>query len=139
MPDGDTTKINEYSLTHTKPLEFYSYAQGTKNGNSRILVNGKTISLGQYSNGSKHKLWKFYYYNSDARAEREYNNGLVTSELFYTLNGDDPYTGTCIINYPDGSKDEVKIKNGLRNGRTTRYDKMGNEIERIKYKNGEEK
>ena len=81
--------------------------------------------------------WKYYYFTQNIIKEAEYNNDIQIKETFYDLNGK-LFTGEFeYLKKNEGINEIVKIKNGLRNGKTKYIDQKNNKtIKKENYKNG---
>jgi predicted adenine nucleotide alpha hydrolase (AANH) superfamily ATPase len=83
-------------------------------------------------------LWTFYYYDQNVKIEYNYSKNKQTNEKYLKLNGE-LYSGEFIYyDNENGVKEERKIKDGLRNGKTIYIDiKTKKTINKENYKNGE--
>lgn len=96
-----------------------------------ILVEGKLYKKDRVG------IWKFYYPDQNVRVEIEYSNNELLSENYFINGTNNLYKGEFIyIDNETGIKEVRKIKNGLRNGKTTYYNVEGNKIKTEKYKDG---
>lgn len=88
---------------------------------NRLSVEGY-----QYK-GVKNGEWKFYYYESNVYSVVQYKGeGQVYSEKYYKLNTNELFTGKFIDKYANGQKMvEIKISDGLRNGKSKYFDEKG--------------
>jgi antitoxin component YwqK of YwqJK toxin-antitoxin module len=102
------------------------------NNNNQLIVLGK-----QYKE-DRVGLWTFYYYDQNVKIESNYTKNVRMDEKYLTLNGE-LFTGEfTYIDDEKGVKEERKIKEGLRNGKTTYIDLETNKtINKENYINGE--
>lgn len=111
---------------------------GYKDGKFEVFNSeNKLVVTGNYFKEEANGLWTFYYYDQGVKIEYEYSENDKTNEKYYTLIGE-PFSGKFIYNdSKNETKEERKIKDGLRNGKTTFYDINTNKIlKKEKYKNG---
>jgi antitoxin component YwqK of YwqJK toxin-antitoxin module len=135
--NGDTTTIEHYNLTSTEDLDFYSYSSGEKHGESSTFVQNKLIESGKYVNDNKEGIWSSYYQPENVRIDQKFYYGNPSIETFYFFEGENLFSGVFILtNHEDGSREEIKVKDGLRNGKSVVFDKAGNVLEKKKYKDG---
>ncbi|MDR0606549.1 MAG: hypothetical protein LBG80_19940 [Bacteroidales bacterium] len=99
--------------------------------------NAQPLVTGNYHREDRIGLWTFYYYDQNVKIESNYEQNKQIDEEYFKLNGE-PYSGKFIYNDDDsGIKEIRKIKNGLRNGKTTYIDiKTNKTIKKENYKNG---
>lgn len=113
--------------------------KGYKYGDFKLFnSNNQPIVTGKYYKEDRIELWTYYYYDQKVKIESNFTKNEQTDEKYLTLNGE-PFSGEFVYNDDrNGIKEERKIKDGLRNGRTIYIDtktKKTNKKER--YKNGE--
>lgn len=96
------------------------------------------IVTGKYYKEDRIGLWVFYYYDQSVKIESNFTQDKRTDEKYITLNGE-LFSGVFVYNdYENGIKEERKIKDGLRNGKTVFIDTKTNKtIKKERYKNGE--
>lgn len=134
--------VDFFYLLGTGKLELendYKYSQIIKDGKYRILdENDRIIISGQFKNDLQEGLWQFYYFDQNVRAERNFINNKPQDEIYYNIEKGELYSGEFI--YTDNEKElkrEIKIKNGLRHGKTVYIDmKTGEVKKKEKYKKG---
>lgn len=126
----------------TFALSVSKYSDGTKgykDGDFKLInSNNQPFITGKYYKEDKIGLWTFYYYDQNVKIESNFAQDKQTDEKYLTLNGAS-FSGEFVY-YDDenGIKEERKIKDGLRNGRTTYIDtKTKKTIKKENYKNGE--
>ena len=100
-------------------------------------LDGKLISNGNYFSNVKTGNWDYYFYDQNVKATFSYDGyGVITSEYYYDLRRNEPFSDEFILKAEDGSYEERKIKDGVRNG-TTRYkDAEDKTIKKESYKDG---
>lgn len=98
----------------------------------------KPIVSGQYYKEERIGLWTFYYYEKNVKMELHFLKNKRFDEKYFNLNNE-LYSGTFTY-YDEGNgiKELRKIKDGLRDGKTSYFDiKTGHLIKKESYKNGE--
>jgi len=104
------------------------------------LANNQPLISGNYSMDKKSGAWTFYNYEHASKLVVEYENNQPLNEEYFTLAGTF-YTGE--FNFTDEEnkiKEERKIKNGVRNGKTVYMDLItGRIIKTINFKDGIQK
>lgn len=135
-------EINHYFFELIFALSVGKLSDGTtgyKDGEFKLFnFSNQPIITGKYYKENRIGLWTFYYYDQKVKIESNYTQDKQTDEKYLTLNGE-PFSGEFVY-YDDenGIKEERKIKNGLRNGKTTYIDtKTKKTIKKESYKNGE--
>ncbi len=113
--------------------------RGYKDGEYKLYnSNNQPIVLGNFYKEDRIGLWSFYYYDQNVKIDSNFSGEKHLDEKYFNLNGE-PYSGD--FEYFDrnkGVKEERKIKDGLRNGKTTYIDTKTNKtIKKESYKNGE--
>ena len=100
-------------------------------------LDGKIISTGNYTSNVKTGTWENYYYDQNVKATFTYDGyGQITNEYYFDLKRNEPFSDEFIFKAEDGTYEERKIKNGVRNG-TTRYkDANDKTIKKESYKDG---
>ncbi len=112
---------------------------GYKDGEFKLLnASNQPIATGKYYKEDRIGLWSFYYYDQNVKIESNFTQDKRTDEKYFTLNRD-LFSGEFIFNDEEnGIKEERKIKDGLRNGKTSYIDiKTNKTIKKESYKNGE--
>lgn len=116
-------------------------AKGHKDGEFKLFnSNNQPIVTGKYYKEDRIGLWTFYYYDQNIKIESNFTQDKRTDEKYLNLNGE-LFSGEFVyLNNDNGIKEERKIKNGLRNGKTVYIDtKTKKTIKKESYKNGEMK
>ncbi len=141
LPDGVSTR---WYYNGQKELQ-ENYKDGKKNGSSVRWDNqGRIIEEITFKNDSLHGLYTQYYENGNVKIEGCYFMGKYDSTwTYYDISGmkvgDGSYvkgSGTQKAYYPGGRiRLVVSYTNNKRNGYVISYDKQGNEIKRVLYKN----
>lgn len=111
---------------------------GYKDGEFKIFnSNNQPTVTGKYYKEDRVGLWTFYHYDQKVKIESNFQRNIPSNERYLTLAGE-LFSGKFIYNENEsGIKEERKIKNGLRNGRTIYIDTKTNKtIKRESYKNG---
>ena len=100
-------------------------------------LDGKIISTGNYTSNVKTGTWENYYYDQNVKATFTYDGyGHIITEYYFDLKRNEPFSDEFIFKAEDGTYEERKIKNGVRNG-TTRYkDANDKTIKKESYKDG---
>ena len=112
---------------------------GYKDGDFKYFnSDNQPIITGNYYKEDRIGLWTFYYYDQKVKIEANYSQDKRTDEKYSTLNGE-LFSGEFVYNDEEnGIKEERKIKDGLRNGKTIYIDtKTKKTIKKESYKNGE--
>lgn len=110
-----------------------------KDGEFKLFnPENQPIITGKYYKEDRIGLWTFYYYDQNLKIESNYAQNKPTDEKYLKLNGE-LYSGEFIFSdNENGIKEERKIKDGLRNGKTVYIDtKTKKTIKKESYKNGE--
>jgi hypothetical protein len=118
-----------------KSDEIEGYADGEYkmlNANNQPLVTGKLYKNDMIG------LWTFYYYDQNVKIESNYVSNQQMDEKYLKLNGE-LFSGEFVYyDNKNGIKEERKIKEGLRNGKTSYIDINTKKTTRKEnYKNGE--
>ncbi len=111
---------------------------GYKDGEFNLFnAQNQPIVTGIYYKENRIGLWTFYYYDQNVKILSNFTKDKKVDEKYYNLN-DELYSGK--FTYYDSEneiKEERRIKNGLRNGRTTYINSKTNKtIKKEKYKDG---
>lgn len=110
-----------------------------KDGDFKVFnSDNQPIVTGKYYKEDKVGLWTFYYYDQKVKIESNFTQDKRNDEKYFTLNGD-LFSGEFIYNDEEnGIREERKIKDGLRNGKTVYIDtKTKKTIKKESFKNGE--
>lgn len=107
--------------------------QCKKNGDFEIKNHdGKVIEKGQFNYDSYVGVWKFYDYSQNVIIQNNYSDN---TETFFNVDGQ-VFNGVY-RNERDGRIEEIRVKHGLRNGKTKIFSTSNNALLRTeKYKNG---
>lgn len=98
---------------------------------------GITLREGQFQKGHKTGVWKDFFYDQKVMRSIQYETDKKVSEQYYQLGSTQPFTGKFLTVIPnEGTQLIIKIKKGLRNGYTFKYDRQGKLIKKTKYKAG---
>lgn len=131
---------NWFEFTFTMSVGKYSDGTtGYKDGEFKLFNStNQPIVTGEYYKKDRIGLWTFYYYDQKVKIEANYSQDKPTDEKYFTLNGE-LFSGEFVyIDEENGIKEERKIKDGLRNGKTIYIDtKTKKTIKKESYKNGE--
>lgn len=114
--------------------EIEGYADGE---HKRFNANNQPIVTGKLHKKDMIGLWTFYYYDQNVKIQSNYAQSKQTDEKYLKLNGG-LYSGTFVhYDNENGIKEERKIKDGLRNGKTAYIDiETKKTINKENYKNG---
>lgn len=118
--------------------ELSNGTRGYKDGLFKMFNTGnQALITGTYLKENKTGLWTNYYYDQQIRIESNYEKNQKLDEKYFTLIGD-LFSGEFIfIDNENNLKEERKIKNGLRNGKTIFADLTTKKtIKKENYKNG---
>ena len=110
-----------------------------KDGDFKVFnSDNQPIVTGKYYKEDKVGIWTFFYYDQKVKIESNFSQDKRNDEKYLTLNGD-LFSGEFIYNDEEnGIKEERKIKDGLRNGKTIYIDTITKKtIKKESYKNGE--
>jgi len=112
----------------------YAYPDGEYlkyNSQSKLITSGKMNIDGKIG------VWLNYYYDQNLYKYSEYKHNELVSEKFFTLSGETFSGEFNLINNDINRKEVIKVKEGLRNGKSILYDNSsGKKLNVKKYKNG---
>lgn len=117
------------------------YSDGTrayKDGEFKSFnSDNQPIATGKYYKEDRTGLWTFFYYDQNVKVQSNLTQDKRIDEKYLTLN-DELFSGEFIYNDNEkGIKEVRKIKDGLRNSKTTYIDTTTNKtIKKESYKNG---
>ncbi len=111
-------------------------AQKIKNVNFIYGIKKLKLIEGEYSLDNKKGVWKYFYPVNNILVKSTYSNNKLTDEVFLIMDSLLPFSGTFSKITENDNSEEIKIKNGQRNGNTKIIDNNGNVISKIKYKKG---
>jgi antitoxin component YwqK of YwqJK toxin-antitoxin module len=119
-------------------IMWYLPYNGTLNGAAHLKVKGNDRSKGQYVNGKREGLWKYFFQEFKAESEVEYKDDEIISEKYTNVEKGEPFSGKITILNPNNSEKEVvKLKDGLRHGNTLFYiENEDKPIKKLNYKKG---
>lgn len=100
--------------------------------------NGNKILFGNLLKKNRIGVWNFNYPEQNVQIQVEYSNGEPGTEKYFVLNTTDLFNGTFVYNDTEtGLREERKIKDGLRNGKTVYIDiATGKTTKKEKYEDG---
>ena len=100
-------------------------------------INNEPLVEGTLFKGKKRDTWTNYYYDQKVKIENKYSNNEVVEELYLKLDGS-LFSGEFEnIDIEKNIKEVRKIKDGLRNGKTTFVNLETNKtINKENYKEG---
>jgi antitoxin component YwqK of YwqJK toxin-antitoxin module len=101
------------------------------NTKDQILINGSLF------HENRKGLWSYFYYDQNVKMECYYTDGISGKEAYFDLSGS-IYSGEfTYIDEENNTKEIRKIKEGVRNGKTTYIDlKTNKTIKKEKYSYG---
>ncbi len=111
---------------------------GYKDGDYKLFDSHKRLlKAGVYYKESKENWWTEFYYDQGVKKEELYSAGSSQEERFLDLNNN-PFSGQVSLFHIDqGTKEEVRVKNGLRHGKTIISDLTSKKvISKMIYENG---
>lgn len=125
---NDTVISSTYLLYTDEP---YTYnlllKKGIKEGPFSIFVKNNLKIKGEFNQNKKNGSWILYYPEADVYATRTFRQDSLDNELFYENSTKAVISGTIEILEND-KKIKIKLKKGLRNGKTTYYKIDGTKI-----------
>lgn len=143
--------ISQYFKIKSSPNRKYTIAKTVKiddvyNSDSIIIKDGrygkftidnKPIIIGEYSNNNKTGKWTYFDYLNNIKYVQLYVENQVVEEKFLDFNDND-YSGKYeLIGFVENQKEVIKIKKGVRNGKSVCSYISTDEIISIDYyKNG---
>ena len=101
----------------------------------KIDIKGRVVESGEKYINMKKGIWVYNFFNQEVSRVIEYVNNKIYSEIYFLPNSESRYTGTFVFNHKE-QVEEIKIKNGFRDGATIFKDLNGKKIKKIKYKEG---
>ncbi|MBB1137951.1 toxin-antitoxin system YwqK family antitoxin [Myroides sp. WP-1] len=149
--DNNTYASQEYRVTienEINPYSFeYNFILSTRDNSNEtgykdgqfVLYNSKNNPeiIGDFFKKNKTGNWTYYYYDQEVKIEANYDDNILKDEKYLTLNGS-LYSGNFVFQEKGNDlKEERKIKDGVRHGRTVYLDTKTNTIiKKENYKNG---
>lgn len=107
-----------------------------KKGPYKVHVGKVDIIEGNYINGQKWGVWRYKYPNQNVIIEREYDIGGFISEKFFDGDRKEIKRAKIEIRLNNELMEIIKVKNGLRHGKSKKINLKGEVIEIVKYKRG---
>lgn len=101
--------------------------------------DGSPSIKGNMYKQSKTGTWLMYYPKQNAKIVLVYNDfsNRYTTETYYTINNNQLFNGDFIYtNTETKGTEERRIRDGLRDGNTVFYNKNGDKLKKVKYKEG---
>lgn len=110
---------------------------GYKDGEFKVITpKGDLLTKGAFMKENKIGLWAYHYPEQGVVLEQNYASGQPVDEKYKTLAGQ-PFSGEFVYHDTSaGLKEERKVKDGVRNGKTTYLDKNNKTIKKENYKDG---
>jgi antitoxin component YwqK of YwqJK toxin-antitoxin module len=134
---NDTIVKNDYIVNIDKEYSYELFNKyGIKDGDYQLLVNNQKIIEGKYCNNLRCGNWISDYPNEKIYIVSFFRNDILDEERFFDINTKEPYSGKLVLTV-NGSKLVIKIKKGLRNGKSFIYNKEGKVILEENYKDGQ--
>ncbi len=149
--NNDTIVNYDYHFTNTFTEEIYDPLffnmsinfsfkndKGFRSGNfNRQLSNGKVLTKGAFKENNKIGTWFYYYYDQNIRTENVYENDKLIEEKYFNNSTNELFSGTFEEKHPNGKLAlEIKVKKGLRHGKTKYYDENEKVLTVEKYEEG---
>jgi antitoxin component YwqK of YwqJK toxin-antitoxin module len=147
LANKDTVESFIYEGKQTEPFQYKDFEETfkneaksgrnfEKNGAYEKLLNDQVIESGYFTKNKKDGSWE-YYYDSNVLWTISYENNEKKGEKFTDKKLKAPFKGNYLVKYPGGkTKVDIKVKDGLRNGKSIYYDKSGTVLREEKYKDG---
>ncbi|MEZ7497123.1 hypothetical protein QO200_00035 [Flavobacterium sp. Arc3] len=100
-------------------------------------LNNEPIITGRLYKESRVDKWTYYYYDQNVKIEKKFIDNAVVDELYLKLD-DTPFSGEFeYVDTENNIKEERKIKDGLRHGKTSYIDIETNKtVNKETYKEG---
>jgi hypothetical protein len=111
---------------------------GYKDGGFKLFnTQDKILISGYFYHQNRKGLWTYFYYDQNVKMECYYTDGISGKEAYFDLSGS-IYSGEfTYIDEENNTKEIRKIKEGVRNGKTTYIDlKTNKTIKKEKYSDG---
>ncbi|WP_396167749.1 hypothetical protein [Flavobacterium sp.] len=111
--------------------------KGYKDGAFCVYKEDKPYTIGKYYKEDRVGLWTNYYYDQNIKIESNFNNDELENEKYIKLSGE-LFSGEFeYLNNEKNIKEIRKIKDGLRNGKTSYVDLITNKtVNKETYKDG---
>jgi antitoxin component YwqK of YwqJK toxin-antitoxin module len=101
------------------------------------MADGLPLASGTHLFGKREGWWKDYYHNQGVLRETFFERNERTRDQFFLMDGKTFYSGKLTIPViKDGGYLEINIRQGLREGFTSRFDREGKMIQRSNYRAG---
>ena len=99
--------------------------------------NGSVLCKGTRDDQHLEGDWFCFFREQQIEIYRQYVAGDIRSERFVSKKDNKPYSGLTVVYYKNKIVfQEIKVKNGLRNGKTKTYNEAGKLLTVEKYKDG---
>lgn len=149
IADLTSTTVNSYTLPTISDMDEPTDCDNFIKAVNQAITDPKTfdgdfatydffenlIESGRYINGRKSGNWTYVDNSQRVKVVYSYDNDHLLAEFYYNLDGT-LFAGDYVYE-DDKIKEERSIKNGMRNGKTTTYDKAtGKVISKQMYKDG---
>jgi len=106
-----------------------------KHGEYKFIVNNVILIEGKYCQNQKCGYWIYEYPQSGVYSNKLYKENQLEDEKYFESISKTLYSGKLEI-IDNGVKGIIKIKNGLRDGKTIIYSSDGVKVREDKYKKG---
>lgn len=140
-----TIKIDKYKTNITSNAKTFLLNLKEIDKKDKILnglykltdAQNRTLESGYYSDNLEQGEWIKYYYDQNVKTFFNYNNGSVTTEYYFDLKKNEPFSGEFIYKDAESNTtEERKVKNGKRHGITKYRDANNKTIKKESYKDG---
>lgn len=131
---------NDFSHNNFQADFLKAVASGTgySSGDHKVLnAEGKPMVVGKYEKNKKEGQWEYFYYDEGVKVRCNFNQDIKLSEHYLTLS-EEPFSGEFkYVDEKENVKELIKVKKGLRQGKTLFIDLNTNEvIKKVSYKEG---
>ena len=100
-------------------------------------INEKPLLLGNYYNGYRVNDWEYFNYQQGVKRTMVFEADKKKSEFFKMISNNKNFSGVFQVFTSDEKvQAKIKVKNGLRHGKTKVYDENGKIKKVKKYKKG---
>jgi antitoxin component YwqK of YwqJK toxin-antitoxin module len=132
----DTIVRTGYKVNSTEQYTYGLFQKyGIKDGDFQLLVNNQKIVEGKYCNNIRCGNWVFDHLLEQIYIVRSFRKDTIEEERYFDNKTKELYSGRLNL-IENGNKMEIKIKKGLRNGKSLTYNKNGKLILEENYKEG---
>lgn len=133
----DTVEITNYILNSKDDYTYRLFKENAiKDGDYKLIINNGLLLSGRYNVGLKSGKWVKYYPDINLYVIEEYVVGSLSNETFFQISNNVVYSGKAQIKLNENSYLTIKIKDGIRNGKTILYTN-GKKVLQEDYKAGE--